>query len=224
MILTSTDKEAQQAGIKVLVYGRAGTGKTTLCGTAPAPLIISAEAGLLSLAHKSIPVIKIENLDNLWAAYTWISTDKRAAQFKTICIDSISEIGEVVLAAAKKKNRDPRQAYGTLIEDMIAICKAFRNLAGKHVVVTAKEAVQTNPVTGVVRYSPKAPGNTVGPELPYLFDEVFHMDIGKDNEGKSYHYIRCKADFQVEAKDRSGKLDEILYPDLTQIFQTIERK
>ena len=43
------------SGVKVLVYGQAGSGKTTLIRTAPAPLILSAEAGLLSLAGTDIP-------------------------------------------------------------------------------------------------------------------------------------------------------------------------
>ena len=36
--------------VNLLVYGEAGSGKTTLCGTASDTLIISAEGGLLALA------------------------------------------------------------------------------------------------------------------------------------------------------------------------------
>ena len=46
--------------INCLVYGEAGIGKTTLCATAPSPLIISAEAGLLSLKKHDIPVYEIK--------------------------------------------------------------------------------------------------------------------------------------------------------------------
>ena len=46
---TTTNQAAQLHGVKALVYGPSGAGKTTLCATAPAPIIISAEAGLLSL-------------------------------------------------------------------------------------------------------------------------------------------------------------------------------
>ena len=36
-------------GLKVLVYGHAGAGKTTLAASMPNPIIISAEGGLLSI-------------------------------------------------------------------------------------------------------------------------------------------------------------------------------
>lgn len=38
---STTDKEASGHGVKILVYGRAGMGKTRLCGTAPSPVILS---------------------------------------------------------------------------------------------------------------------------------------------------------------------------------------
>lgn len=222
MQITTTDKAVQSTGIKVLVYGRAGMGKTTLCGTAPRPLIISAESGLLPLRHKKLPVIEVKNIQDVWDAYNWCRTNPHAAHIDTICLDSLSEIAEVVLAAEKKKSKDPRQAYGGLIDEMIGLVKAFRDLPHKNVVVTAKESTETNAVTGVVRSSPSAPGKTVGPELPYLFDEVFYAATGKDNTGKTYHYLRTRPDAMVDAKDRSGVLDEIEYPDLTHIFNKIK--
>ena len=48
-----TTATIESSGVKVLVYGQAGSGKTTLIRTAPAPLILSAEAGLLSLAGRT---------------------------------------------------------------------------------------------------------------------------------------------------------------------------
>ena len=222
MKIQTTDAIAKSSGIKVLVYGRAGMGKTTLCGTAPAPLIISAESGLLPLRHTRIPVIEVSNIQDVWDAYRWVTTNPDARHIQTICLDSLSEIAEVVLAAEKRKSKDPRQAYGGLIDEMIDLVKGFRDLPGKHVVVTAKEAATTNQVTGVTRYGPKAPGQTVGPELPYLFDEVFHAGVARDNTGKLFYYLRTQPDAQADAKDRSGSLDEIEYPDLSNIFAKIQ--
>ena len=62
---TTTRKAAQTNGVKVLVYGKAGVGKTVLCATAPKPVIISAEAGLLSLQGADIPVIEVKNIEDL---------------------------------------------------------------------------------------------------------------------------------------------------------------
>ena len=218
---TTTDKAGVDNGIKILVYGKAGTGKTTLCGTAPAPLIINAESGLLSLRGKSIPVVSIKTMQDVWDVFTWLGSPA-AADIQTVCVDSISEIAEVLLASEKRKTKDPRQAYGALNEEMVTLVKAFRDLPKKHVVVTAKEAMSTNDVTGVVTYGAASPGRTVGPALPYLFDEVLHASTGRDQAGKVYHYLRTRADMQIDAKDRSGVLDEIEYPDLTNIINKIK--
>lgn len=218
---STTDKESVAHGIKVLVYGRAGMGKTTLCGTAPSPIIISAEAGLLSLRSKNIPVIKVTTLQDVWDAYTWVSQNGKKQNIKTVCIDSISEIVEKVLENEKKRSKDPRAAYGDMATESIKLVKAFRDLSGFHVIVTAKETTVVDPITNVTRAQPTAPGQQVGPAMPYLFDEVFHAATGTDNTGKTYHYLRTRASFSAEAKDRSGTLDEVEYPDMTHIFGKI---
>ena len=221
MKIVTTDQLFKDNGVKMLVYGRAGMGKTTLCGTAPRPLIISAESGLMSLRHLRIPVIEVTHIKDVWEAYKWASTSNEAKHIDTICLDSASEIAERVLENEKKKTKDPRQAYGGLIDEMIGLIKAFRDLPQKHVLVTAKEEEVIQPITNVVRFSPNMPGTKVGPQLPYLFDEVFHALTGKDNTGQTYHYLRTKADLSSDAKDRSGVLNEIEYPDITAIIGKI---
>lgn len=219
--LTTTDRFSFEHGVKVLIYGRAGAGKTRLCETAPEPLIISAEAGLLSLRHASIPVIEIKSMQDLTEAYTFVATSEEAKQFQTICLDSISEIGEVCLAHNKAQFRDPRQAYGELIDQMQKMIRAFRDLPGKHVYFSAKQELNKDEVTGVTMCGPSMPGSKLGPQLPYFFDEVFHLGVGKNQEGEEYRYLRTQPDIQYEAKDRSGVLDAIEYPDLRSIFNKI---
>jgi hypothetical protein len=65
------------------------------------------------------------------------------------------------------------------------------------------------------------PGQKLGPQLPYLFDEVFHMGVASDPQGKKYRYLQTEADLQHDAKDRSGLLDAYEAPDLTAIFNKI---
>lgn len=219
---TTTDQAAQLHGVKVLVYGPSGVGKTTLCATAPAPIIISAEAGLLSLRKFTIPVIEIKTVEDLTEAHRWCMQSAEAAQFATVCIDSISEIGEVVLANAKRQVKDPRQAYGELLEKMMATIKAFRDLQGKHVYMAAKMEPVKDELTGVVRYMASMPGAKLGPQLPYLFDEVFRMGINKTPQGEAYRFLQTQPDLQYDAKDRSGTLDPIEPPDLNHVFSKIQ--
>lgn len=227
---STTDKEGSANGIKCMVYGGAGAGKTTLCGTAPAPVIISAEAGLLSLRNaradygngpEPIRVMKVAVVQDVWDALSWCQEHAKKSGIKTICLDSISEIVEKILSNEKKKTADPRKAYGEMATIAIDIVKAFRDLPGLHVLVTAKETTGTDPISGVAKAQPNAPGQMVGPSLPYLFDEVFHAATDKDAQGKTYHYLRTRKGFNADAKDRSGVLDEIEWPDLTNIFNKI---
>jgi len=218
---STTDQASAAAGVKVLVYGDAGMGKTTLCATAPAPIIISAESGLLSLRKYRIPVIEIKTIDQLTEAYDWCIRSAEARQFATICIDSISEIGEVVLANAKRQVKDPRQAYGELIEKMTMTIRAFRDLPGKHVYMAAKMEPMKDELTNVVKYGPSMPGAKLGPQLAYFFDEVFRLGVNKTPQGETYRFLQTQPDLQYTAKDRSGSLAAIESPDLNHVFTKI---
>ena len=89
-------------GIKCLVYGQAGAGKTSLIKTLPNPVVLSAEAGLLSIADQDIPFIQIETIEQLQEAYLWLKDSEESKQFQSVALDSISEIAEVVLIKEKE--------------------------------------------------------------------------------------------------------------------------
>ena len=62
--------------VKVLNYGAAGVGKTMLIATAPDPIIINTEGGLLSLAEHNIPVITVSSIEDLKDAFLFITTSE----------------------------------------------------------------------------------------------------------------------------------------------------
>lgn len=219
MKFTTTDKCIND-GIKVLVYGKTGAGKTRLCATAPKPLIIAAEGGMLTLRKHTIPVIEIASYDDLLDAFTWVSENKKASRFETICLDSISEIGDIVLQEAKKNVRDKRQAYGELLDEMMILVKKFRDLKGKHVYLSAREAKLIDSEDSTVFYLPDMPGSKLGSKLPYCFDEVFRLEVATKNK-KRVRYLRTVSTTKVEAKDRSDVLSAKEQPNLTKIFEKI---
>jgi hypothetical protein len=221
---TTTDRITQDAGIKVMVYGGAGVGKTVLCSTAPTPIILSAEAGLLSLASVSIPVIVISTMADLGEIYRWLTESHEAKPFETICLDSISEIAEKVLVNSKALAKDPRQAYGDMAEKLIALVKAYRDIQNKNVYFSAKMEKDKDELTGMTLWQPSAPGKQISSQLPYLFDEVFRMGAAKDQQNVEYRFLQTQPDMQYVAKDRSGKLASIEPPNLTTIFNKIKGK
>lgn len=236
---TTTDQNAQDAGIKVLAYSESGIGKTVLCATAPRPIILSAESGLLSLKKSNlerlfgvnnptvsydIPVMLIETTKDLEEAYQWLTEAKEMEYFDTICMDSLTDIAETVLANAKKLNSDPRKAYGEMADHMIQLVKAYRDIKDKNVYIAAKLSKDKDEVSGMMMYGPSMPGKQTGPALPYLFDEVFRLGVGKDKDLKEFRFIQTQPDLQFTAKDRSGTLASFEPANLTHIFNKIRGK
>lgn len=210
-------------GVKVLVYGQAGAGKTSLIKTLPSPIVLSAEGGLLSIQDADLPFIEITSMTDLQEAYKWLTESDDAKAYKSVALDSISEIAEVVLNAEKKATKDPRQAYGAMQEQMADIIRAFRDLPGRHVYMSAK-LEKTQDEMGRVLYAPSMPGNKTGQALPYFFDEVLALRVEKDGDGNTQRALMCDSDGLWLAKDRSGKLDMWEAPDLSAVFAKIGGK
>jgi phage nucleotide-binding protein len=210
-------------GVKVLVYGQAGAGKTSLIKTLPSPIVLSAEGGLLSIQDADLPFIEITSMTELQEAYTWLTSSDEAKSYKSVALDSISEIAEVCLNTEKKATKDPRQAYGAMQEQMADIIRAFRDLPGRHVYMSAK-LEKTQDEMGRVLYSPSMPGNKTGQALPYFFDEVLALRVEKDGDGATQRALMCDSDGLWLAKDRSGKLDAWEAPDLSAVFAKIGGK
>ncbi len=233
---TDSQQATLNGGIKGLCYGGSGVGKTVLCASLPYPIMLSAESGQLSLRPENIariygqnaagityimPIIEIRTVDDLTDAYRWLTSSHESRNFQSVAIDSLSEIGEVVLNNAKRQVKDPRQAYGELIEKMESVVRTYRDLPGKHVYMSAKMEPTKDEMTGVVKYGPSMPGSKLGPKLPYFFDFVFRLGINKTQQGEQYRFLQTQTDLQHEAKDRSGMLQPIEAPHLGYIFNKI---
>jgi hypothetical protein len=220
--LTTTRAAAQQNGLKVLVHGPSGAGKTTLCGTTGEPtVIISAEAGLLSLRDHDIPVIEVNSIDDVHEAYRFVTEAAEAQDFRWVCLDSISEIAEVCLAAEKARAKDPRQAYGALADQMGGLIRAFRDLPGRNVYFSCKQQRTQDQASGASLYFPALPGQMLAQGISYYFDEVLCLRVEADGEGKPVRWLQTGRDFTHEAKDRSGALEMFEPADLSHIARKI---
>lgn len=207
-------------GVKVLVYGAAGVGKTALIATLPAPIVLSAEGGLLSIQGADLPYIEVASIDDLREAYAWCKDSAEAKVYASICLDSISEVAEVVLQRELKSNRDGRAAYGEMNSTMAEIIRSFRDLPGRHVYMSAKLEKSSDEL-GRMLYNPGMPGKTLTQGLPYFFDEVLALRVEKDSEGATQRALMTDGDGLWLAKDRSGKLEGWEVPDLGAIIAKI---
>lgn len=209
---------AQDNGLKVLVYGAAGAGKTTLCTTTGEPdktLIISAEAGLLSIRDSVCDAVAVEGLQDMRKLLTMFKEGE--TKYTWVAIDSISEIAEGALAAAMEVNKDPRAAYGEMSTKLTALIKAFRDLPINVVMACKGRQVEED---GRQTWQPLLPGKQLAQDLPYLFDEVFCL-VAKETDGTVKRALRTVSDGKYVAKDRSGRLSEWERPDLAEIYKKI---
>jgi hypothetical protein len=219
----TTDRVAEY-GVKILGYGASGTGKTLSCATAPDPFVVSAEAGALSLARWPIPGAIVHSLCDLEEVYRWVVGSAEARRFATVCVDSSTEIGEVILHETLPRYKDGRLAYTEVNDKMMTLLRAFRDIQGKHVYITAKEEWTKDEASGVMRFAPMMPGKKLSQQLPYLFDEVFRLAVVRSPEGARAYVYHTQADYNFEAKDRSGVLAPIEQPNLTAIIDKIAKK
>ena len=204
-------KDSREEGVKLLMYGESGAGKTSLIKTAKNPLIISSEKGMLTLADVDIPVIEIATEKDLDEAFAFAVK----SEYDTICLDSLSDIAETLLISYKEKLTDGRAAYGRLNDVMGKHIRKFRDISGKHVYFTAKEAlVEANGVT-VAR--PMMPGQTLTNNLPYFYDCVLRLTFDK----KGNRTVHTASSYSQVAKDRSNKLDKTEEANLSHIIKKI---
>jgi hypothetical protein len=233
---STTEQVSSSSGVKLLTYGEPGAGKTLMCATLPKPVIISAEAGLLSLRKKNlerqfgvghpyvrdIPVLQVTTWEQFVEAYMLFANpaNRMREHAWSIAIDSVTEVAETILQKLKTGARDPRQAYGEMADRIIGMVKNFRDLAGFHVYISAKLTYDKDGESNGMKFQPLMPGKQSGPALPYLFDEVFRLGIGTHND-KKYRFLQTGNDQQYVAKDRSGALDLFEPPDLTHVINKI---
>jgi len=217
IVIQSTRDVGTTNGVKMMVYGPAGSGKTRLCATAPRPIILSAENGLLSLNDQNIPFIRITSLEQLIATRQYLLNDKR---FFTCCLDSASDIAERCLKERMSSNKDPRKGYGEMAQEVLNEVREWRDFPQRHVLFIMKEGKVKDESTGGFLKGPLMPGQQLDQHMPYMFDECFQL-VTVNQNGNIQSALRTQRDHQNEAKDRSGRLDYWEPPNLTHIINKI---
>lgn len=199
MQVLSTKGVSFSAGINILLYGRAGIGKTVLCGGIEDVLIINVENGLLSLSGKDVPYVEASSLGDLVRIGQFLRSEE-GSNYKAVCLDSFSAICNLVFEDVRVKLRnDPRVVYPAVRDRVLPILSAFMSL-DQHFVVTMHETVRCETSIEDRMYVPLAVGNKLTDDLPYLFDIVLHYNrSGRDR-------VLVSEGIGCIAKDKSGRL------------------
>lgn len=214
---------AQSFGVKSVLYGGPGTGKTPLINTAPSPVLLAIEPGLRSMAGSQVLTYKAYEHKNGVAAgvqefFEWFKGSNEVNRFDTFAMDSVSEMAEAILRVKMKANTNKMKAYGEMSFDVMDILTWLYYLRNKHVILIAKQ--HEDPETK--RKRPSFPGQDLHTKVPHFFDGVWHYAKlaagtipGVLQEVKA---IRTIETFDIMARDRSGNLNEFEQPNLGNII------
>ena len=207
----------QSLGCKAVIYGPAGSAKTPIAATATRPLMLITEPGTLSMRNEIIPAYEAYDVKTLNDFFAWFRSSKDVANYDTFCIDSVSQMCEIILTDELKNNRDGRKAYGELSRKTMEIMNGLYYTKQKHLYLIFKE--QKFDENGVITKRPFMPGQDLPVKIPHLFD--FVLRLAKVNNipnviGEQLAF-KCIGSYDVLARNRTGNLNEFEPPHFGQL-------
>lgn len=144
--LASLQKNSPKAP-RIIIYGDAGTGKTTFGAMAPSPVFIQTEDGLGNLDATAFPLA--QSFDDVMQALTSLYSEDH--QFKTLVIDSLDWLEPLVwkqVCIEHKVASIEALPYGKGYVESLAVWRRFfdgitalRDARGMTVVMTAHSQI-----------------------------------------------------------------------------------
>jgi hypothetical protein len=208
------------------VHGEAGVGKSYLADTLPAPrLILDVEGGLRFTPSRKVywdPRQPIPKQDGTWDTvvvpigkdwhestqnvYQWLSTTDHP--FRSLAIDSMSELAERVLSSIAGAKLPAIQDYGNLYYKINPVAKGFRDLRDHpthplDVVMFVCGSQEKGKEQGVMR--PAIIGKTAN-AIGYMVDVMGYMSLSISQANEIRRTITFVPLPGIAAKDRTGRL------------------
>lgn len=214
-------------GVKAIIYGGPGTGKTPMLTTIPNSIIAFTEPGLLSIRKHTGAGVMTTNYKEIRDFWMWAIQSREAQQFQTKCSDSVSQMAEIILqeefarqaVGGKGNNQDPRNAYGEMAKKMMELMNWIYYAPNFNAALIAKEGDVE--FAGESKARPYFPGKDLNIRIPHLFDSVWRVETLKISTGPfqaGARVVRTRENFAAFARDRSGNLNELEQCDLSMLF------
>jgi len=221
--VNAKDIDITKLKLKVMVYGKSGTGKTTFATTFPKPYIFDFDNGMLSQRGKDIPY-------DVYGKEDWLKFESKLSEFEkdcpfeTLVIDSVTTMEEYLLDHLIELTRKPRPTqleWGQLVLDLADVFLRINKFKVNVLVVAHEEMVQDG-LTGEVITRPLIYGKKLPVQLPLFFDEIYRAQTSRDDKGKSVYQILTTADTRYIAKSRLACLEPVEVPDYKVIIGKVK--
>lgn len=200
-------------GVKSVVYGGPGAGKTPIINTCPRPVLLACEPGLLSMRNSNVPTWQAFTPEAVDEFFLWFFQSNEVKNFDTLAIDSTSEMADIYLQQAERSNKHGLAAYGEMARKVLKHLIPVYYTRYKHTYLIAKQEIISD--GGFTIKRPYYPGKQLPTELPHKFDQILHLDIQNVPGVGQVKAFRCRQSIDVTARDRTGNLAEFEPPDFT---------
>lgn len=209
---------AVSSGVKALIYGAPGSAKTPLISTAPRPVLLACENGMLSMKGSNVPTWQAFTPQRIDEFFRWLFTSNEAKNYDTVAIDSASQMADVYLqgalngTSASGKKVHGLAAYGDMADSVMDHLRPLYYMQEKHTYVICKETEISN------MKRPYFPGKYLNPEVPHLYDFILHLGIKNTPVGMTLAF-QCNQTYDVLARNRTGNLADYEPPNFSTLVQ-----
>lgn len=229
--------------LSILVHGLAGAGKTTFAATAPKPLLLLdvemaarfirgrkikwnplTEAPPVHDGSWDICVVSVDVFDKAQKAYEYLKSGRHP--FKSVVVDSISELQSKAVEKIKGRQQLQTQDWGKLLSSMSFFCRDLRDLTGdddqiiEAVIITA----MSRDYDGIIK--PYLQGQ-IASQVPYWMDITGYLYVQQvadptTGEIKDTRNLLVGNHPNYEAKSRVPGLPTVIEnPDVTVMLNNI---
>lgn len=204
---------AQLYGCKAIVYGAPGSAKTPLINTAPRPVLLACEPGMLSMRGSNVPTCQAFTPAAIDDFFKWFFNSVETKNFDTLAIDSVSQMADIYLQQALKTNKHGLKAYGDMATAVMDHLRPLFFTQQKHTYLICKQSIENN----VSR--PWFPGQQLNIEIPHMYDFILHLGIKNVPGVGQTKAFQCNESFDFLARNRTGNLSDYEQPDFGKLVQ-----
>lgn len=198
-------------GVKAIIYGPPGGGKTPAANTAPRPVMMACEPGLLSMRNSNIPTWTAFDAARQDEFFKWLFHSNETKGFDTVVVDSGSQMAENYLQRANQNNKHGLAAYGQMARDSMENFRGMYYMPQKHIYIVAKQEFKIE--NGITMRRPYYPGQQLPIDVPHMYDAILQLDIHSVPNVGQVKAFRCIGSMDTVARNRTGTLAEFEPPD-----------